>query len=90
VNRTVLLGIAFVLIVIGVLVYSSLNVAKARVEVCVDFNGRTQCRTASGDTKEHAFHTAQSNACALLASGVTEVMACERSNPASVRYLNLK
>ena len=51
------------------------------------FNGKTDCRTASADTEEHALRSAAANACALIASGVTDSLACEHSQPASVRWL---
>ena len=85
-NKTVMIGIVFVLVVIAFLVYSSRHIAKYRVVVCVAFRGTTQCRTASADTQEHALRSAQSNACALLTSGVTETMQCERETPVSVNW----
>jgi hypothetical protein len=90
VNKTVVLGVGFVILVLVFLVYSSLHIAKYRVEVCVAFKGRSDCRTASADTQEHALRSAQSNACALLVSGVTEVMQCEHNNPTSVKWLETK
>jgi hypothetical protein len=89
-NKTVLIGIVFVLVVIAFLVYSSMHIARYRVEVCIAFHGGNQCRTASADTQEHALRSAQSNACALLVSGVTETMQCERQTPVSVKYLDTK
>jgi hypothetical protein len=89
-NKTVAIGIVFVIAVIAFLVYSSMHIAKYRVEVCVAFHGANQCRTASADTQDHALRSAQSNACALLVSGVTETMQCERETPASVKWLDNK
>lgn len=86
-SRTVLLGIGFVLVVLGVIVYSTLNLAKYRVEVCLTFHGHSQCRTASADSEEHALRAAASNACALIASGVTDSIACEHSQPDRVTWL---
>ncbi|MDQ6759510.1 MAG: hypothetical protein M3Z32_06545 [Acidobacteriota bacterium] len=86
-SKPVILGIVFVLAVLGVILYSTMNLAKFRVEVCVTFNGRSDCRIASADTEEHALRTATSNACGLLASGVTDTLACEHSVPTSVRWL---
>lgn len=86
-SKPVIAGIVFVVVVLAVLVYSSLHLAKFRVEVCMTFNGRTDCRTASADTEEHALRSATSNACGLIASGVTDSIACEHSQPASVRWL---
>ena len=89
-NKTVVLGVGFVILVLVILVYSSMHIAKYRVEVCVVFKGRSDCRTASADTQEHALRSAQSNACALLVAGVTEVMQCEHANPTSVKWLETK
>ena len=38
-NKTVLIGIVFVLVVLAFLIYSSMHIAKYRVEVCVAFHG---------------------------------------------------
>ena len=89
-NKTVAIGVGFVLVVIAFLIYSSMHIAKYRVEVCVAFHGGNQCRTASADTQDHALRSAQSNACALLVSGVTDTMQCERQVPVSVKWLERK
>ncbi len=89
-SKTVTIGIVFVLVVLGFLVYSSMHIAKYRVEVCIAFRGANQCRIASADTQDHALRSAQSNACALLVSGVTETMQCERQTPVSVKWLQEK
>jgi len=89
-NKTVLIGVVFVIGVVAVLIYSSMHVAQYRVEVCVNFQGRSECRTASADTQDHALRSAHSNACALMVSGVTETMQCENTSPASVKWLEKK
>lgn len=89
-NKTVIIGVVFVIAAIAFIVYSSMNVAQYRVEVCMSFQGQTSCRIASADSEEHAMRSATSNACALIASGVTDTMACERGNPTSVRWLSKK
>jgi hypothetical protein len=86
-KKPVLVGILFVLAVLGVIIYSTMNLAKYRVEVCMEFNGKTQCRIASGDSEEHAMRSAASNACATIASGMTDSMSCEHANPKSIRWL---
>ena len=86
-SKPVLLGVAFVLIVLGVLIYSSMNLSKAKVEVCMEFNGRQNCAIASGQTEDYALRTATSNACALIASGVGDTIACERKTPVSVKWI---
>ncbi|HLK12500.1 MAG TPA: hypothetical protein VKW76_14080 [Candidatus Binatia bacterium] len=67
--------------VVGIVVWSSLRVGGVRCEVCVDFQGREACRAVDGDSEPDARRAAITNACALVASGVTESMACERSTP---------
>ncbi len=89
-NKTVVIGVIFVLAVLAFLFYSSMHIAKYRVEVCMAFNGRTSCRIASADTQAHALQSAQSNACALIASGVTDTMQCEHGEPVSIKWLETK
>jgi hypothetical protein len=86
-KKPVILGVLFVLLVLGVIVYSSLNLAGHRVEVCVSYNGRSACRTASASTEEFALRTATANACAQIASGVTDTIGCERVTPDKVTRL---
>jgi hypothetical protein len=74
----------------GLLFYTSTNNVKYRVEVCVAFHDRTSCRTARADTQDHAMRSAQSNACALISSGVTDTMQCEHSDPTTVKWLEMK
>jgi len=86
-KKPVLIGVVFVLVVIGVLIYSSLNLATYRVEVCMTFNGKSSCRTAAGSTKDTALQAAITNACAEIAFGVTETIACGRTEPSRETWL---
>lgn len=86
-KKPVLVGIIFVAVVLGVLIYSSLNLAKHRVEVCITFHGNASCRIASGTTQEFARHTAITNACSQISSGVTDSIACENTEPTKVTIL---
>lgn len=61
--------------------------ARYRVHLCMDYQGRNNCATASGNTEQFAIQTATTNACATIASGVTETMQCEHSSPSSVSWL---
>jgi len=63
---------------------------KFRCEVCITFNGRTACRTAGASTEAQAVRTATENACAQIASGVTDSMACESTPPQSVIWVTHK
>jgi hypothetical protein len=85
-KKPVLVGILIVAVILGVLIYSSFNLAKFRVEVCMTFNGQTNCRTAAGSTQEFARRSATTNACAAIASGVTDSIACENTPPTKVTW----
>lgn len=89
-NKTVVIGVVFVVALLVYLMYSSMHIAKYRVEVCVAYKGGTNCRTASADSQDHALRSAQNNACATLASGVTDSMQCEHTTPTSVKWLEMK
>ena len=73
-----LVSLAFVGAVVFALIRSTMNLATYRVEVCMDYQGRSSCRT---------LRSATGNACALIATGVTDSMGCERTAPRSVRWL---
>lgn len=86
-KKAALIGIVFVIVVIAAIYYSTANLAAHRVEVCMEFKGLTSCRTASGSTEQFALRTATSNACATIASGVTDSVACDQSTPKKVTWL---
>jgi hypothetical protein len=71
-----------VLALLGALiVYSSLGQGGVRCEVCLEFRGRDVCRSVDGSNEHDARMAATTNACAFVASGVTDSMACERTSP---------
>ena len=86
-NKT-LAVIAGIILFLGLLTYFTLGPKRIRAEVCVAFNGRTNCRIASGPTREAAQRAATDNACATIASGMTETMSCGHNPPQSVRWLD--
>lgn len=88
-SRPLKLGVAAIFLAfLGVLVYSSLRLGQVTVEVCVEFNARTNCGTAAAPTEQEAIRTATDNACGTISSGVTESIACSRTPPKTVRRLN--
>lgn len=80
-KKPVLIAVLFVVIILGFIVYSSMNLSKYKVEICMTFQGHTSCRTAQGNSQDEVLQTAVSNACADIAGGVTETIACERTEP---------
>ena len=82
--KTGIVEVIFGLILIGVIVYFSLGFDQQRCEVCMDFQGRTQCRTASGTNEHTAVQTAKDNACAYLVHSKTDGFLCSQTPPARV------
>lgn len=80
----VLATLGFVLL-LAYIVYSSMGLSKVSCEVCINFRGSTDCRTAQGATAEEAQRTATSVACTLLTSDMTESIAC--GNTPSVKLM---
>jgi hypothetical protein len=75
---------------IAIMYTSTRNLASHRVEVCIEYNGRKACRTASAATREQARRTATDNACAQIASGMTDSIACTNTMPYKVTWLDGK
>ena len=71
--------------IVAVVVVSSLQVGAVRCEVCVSFQGRQACRAVDATTEDEARRGAHTNACALVSSGVTDSLACERTPDSSAR-----
>ncbi len=85
-KKPVVLGILFSLLVLGYLIYSSFSPKAWRVRVCMTYKGGNNCGTASADKREEALREATMNACAMIASGITESGQCENSQPLSVDW----
>ncbi|PYS01800.1 MAG: hypothetical protein DMG16_11175 [Acidobacteria bacterium] len=76
----ILIAAGFVAL-LGFIIYSTMGLAKIKCEICVEFHGRTLCRSAAGTTREEAVKSAVSVACSDLAAGRTENIACESTRP---------
>lgn len=83
-------ALAVAILVIGAaaaIVWSTLDLAVYTAEVCVTFEGRTRCSTASGSSRQEAIDTGVRTACATLAGGVGGTIACNNTAPDSVRWI---
>lgn len=69
----------------GTLVVSSLRTVQVECELCVEFRGQRQCRTGSGATREDAMSAAQRAACAPMAFGMDQDIACSNTVPRQVQ-----
>lgn len=49
--------------------------------VCVSFEGTINCSNARAPVKEEALQGAIMSACSTIAHGVTETLACQRTDP---------
>ena len=72
---------AALILFMAFIVYRSFHVAGYRCSVCINFRGQAACRTVDGPTEHEAHSGATNNVCAFLAAGVTDSMACERTEP---------
>ena len=80
----VVLGVLAAVVTLGMLLWQGSQSFAFQCEVCVQFNQRSECRTARGSTAEEATRTAQDLACAPLVGSRAEIMACGRRPPTRV------
>lgn len=73
------------LLFVAFVVYNSIARVGHECRVCIEFNGRRDCRSAAGATEEEAKLAAQTTACGLLASGMDQSIACGRAVPETVQ-----
>jgi hypothetical protein len=80
-SKTGLIGLLALFALMAWIVWRSFQVGGVRCEVCIDYGGRSQCRTVDGANRNEALSAATTNVCAYLSSGVTDSMACARTPP---------
>jgi hypothetical protein len=85
VKRSTAVTLAVIALIIVVFVKLTLGGAKEQCRVCMAFGTGTNCATATGPTVAAATEGATTTACGVLASGMTETIACGRTPPASVQ-----
>lgn len=79
--RNILVVTTLVVIALAAIVWSTFRQAQVSCEVCIAYQGRSQCRTAQGATREDAIRTATDNACAFLSTGMAEGIQCANTPP---------
>lgn len=79
--------VVFLVAAFAVIIYSSMELQQFSVESCITYKGKTACGTAAGATREEALSAAATIACSSLASGMSESIACSRTEPDSIRWL---
>jgi hypothetical protein len=88
-SKTTLIAILFSLAVLATLIYSTMSLQQYSCEVCITYQGQTNCSTASGTSEEEARRTAIDVACAPISNGMTESIQCSNTPPDSVRCTRL-
>ena len=81
ISKSAVLGGGFALAMLGLIWYASASLATHSCEVCISYQGQSACRKAEGATSDEARRTAVDLACAMLASGMTDSLACQRTEP---------
>ena len=81
------LSAVFIIGVLAVLVYTSIGYHQFEVELCITYKGRSACGTAAGATREEAMRAAANLTCSSIASGMSEDIACSRTEPDSIRWI---
>lgn len=83
-GRVVALLVA--LVVLGAaLIFGTRSLVQAECDLCVTFRGVTTCRRGSGANPQEAMQAAQKAACAVMAGGMNESIACDNTPPTNVR-----
>jgi hypothetical protein len=86
VSKGIKIGLAVaVAVVLGYILISPALLDKVSCEVCMEFKGQEACRTASGTSRNEAASTARDNACAQVAFGREDSIACGNTEPSSVQ-----
>jgi hypothetical protein len=81
------LGTLLVVGVLATLIYMSIGYHQYEVELCITFKGRRACGTAAGANREEAMRAAANLACSSIASGMSDDIACGRTEPDSIRWI---
>lgn len=79
--------ILLALAVLGAALYiilSPTRLGKVSCEVCMEFKGRRDCRTARAPSRDEAIVTARDNACAQIAFGREDNILCGNTEPAKI------
>lgn len=84
-KRSTLFTIAAVAAVVALFFFMTTANAKQECNVCMEFQGRSNCATALGSSVSEATETAHRTACGPLARGMNESIACDNRAPVSVQ-----
>ena len=83
-SKSGIFTLLFVLAVGGMVWMGLQGSDEVECEVCITFNGRTECRTGKGRDQAGAVQVAQTAACAVMTNGRAEVVRCGNLRPDSI------
>ena len=75
--------VVVVICIVGVMYFAG-TASLVSCTVCITFNGRTECGTATSTSQPPATSMAIRSACAALATRPAETAACVQTPPASI------
>ena len=84
-RSTKLLVIAGIIGLVAYVIYGSMARVERACELCVEFNGRTECRRGAGATDQEAMDAARTAACGVMAFGMDQSIRCQNTVPRSVQ-----
>ena len=84
-KRSTLFTIAAAIAVVLLFFYMTTARANQECNVCVEFQGKSNCASALGSTVGEATETAHRTACGPLVRGMNETIACDNRAPVSVQ-----
>jgi hypothetical protein len=79
-----LIGIAIAVALLAGMTFMAMNQNPASCEVCMEFEGRRACASASARDREEAQEAAANSACSVITGGVTSTIKCSHMEPVSV------
>ena len=84
-KRSTVITLTVLALIVGLFFYMSTASAHEECNVCVEFQGRSNCATAAGSTVKEATETAHNTACGPVVNGMNETIACQNREPVSVQ-----
>ena len=82
--QRIIVGVVLAAAFVAALVSVTLQQSSVECEVCLTFNGRTQCESAAAPDRTQAQMQAVSSICSQLSRGVTQGIQCSNTRPSSV------
>lgn len=80
-KRPTLITLVVIAAFAALLLISTLSSQNVACDVCVAYNGATNCATATAATEAEAARSAQSTACGTIARGMAESINCGEATP---------